>query len=71
LLKVSISLAPLFFGTAAVALGTAVLVLARDLGSFPAAVLAAVTSGIVIGTADWSTFRLLWSLQPFRRSEQD
>jgi O-antigen/teichoic acid export membrane protein len=70
LLKGPISLAPLFFGTVAAALGATVLVLARDLGSFPAALLGAATSAIVIGTADRSTFRLLWSLQRFRRSGQ-
>jgi O-antigen/teichoic acid export membrane protein len=70
LLNGPISLAPLFFGTVAAALGATVLVLARDLGSFPAALLGAATSAIVIGTADRSTFRLLWSLQRFRRSGQ-
>jgi O-antigen/teichoic acid export membrane protein len=68
LLEARISLVPLLFGTAAAALGAAILVLASGLGAIPAALLAAAAAALVIGTADRSTFRLLWSMQPFHGS---
>jgi O-antigen/teichoic acid export membrane protein len=68
LLEARISLVPLLFGTAAAALGAAILVLAGGLGAIPAAFLAAAAAALVIGTADRSTFRLLWSMQPFHGS---
>jgi hypothetical protein len=68
LLEARISLVPLLFGTAAAALGAAILVAAGGLGAIPAAVLAAAAAALVIGTADRSTFRLLWSMQPFHGS---
>jgi O-antigen/teichoic acid export membrane protein len=71
LLKGPISFAPLFIGAAAGALGAAILALARDLGSVPAALLAATAAAIVMGSADRSTVRLLWSLRPLHRSNRD
>lgn len=69
-LKGRISLGPLFFGAAGGALGVVILYLGRDLGSFPSAVLAASAAATVIGTADRSTFKLLWSLQPFHTTDR-
>jgi O-antigen/teichoic acid export membrane protein len=70
LLHMPISMAPLIFGTLSAALGGTVLLLARDLGTLPAALLAACTSAIAMGMADRSTLKLLWSLQPLGRSRR-
>jgi O-antigen/teichoic acid export membrane protein len=70
LLRGPISFKPLLVGIGAAAVGAGILVLARDLGSVPAALLAATATAIVVGTMERSTVLLLWGLHPFRSSVQ-